>query len=307
MIEITRILCPIDFSEYSRHALDCALAIARWYGSTITALHVYPYWPPVDAIPPVAPPTIRPAVAGDADRENVTSRLRAFVGQQSGVPPVRVDLQVESAPDVGRAIVAHAQASGADLIVTGSHGRSGFKRLVLGSVAEKLLRQAPCPVMVAPPRVSEAAVATVHFKHILCAVDFSSVSRAALTYATSLAEEADACLTVVHVLETPPELLVPSSRQGINVAEVRAEAEADTLRRLRALIPDSVRTYCTVETAVAEGKASRQILKLAEDRQIELIVMGVQGRGAIDLLTFGSHTQEVIRGAVCPVLTVRAR
>jgi nucleotide-binding universal stress UspA family protein len=307
MIEIARILCPIDFSEYSRHAFDCALAVARWYGSTITALHVYPYWPPVDAIPPITPQTIQPAVPGDVDPEELTSRMRAFVGQQSSLPPVRVDLQVDSAPDICHSIVAHARASNPDLIVTGSHGRSGLKRLVLGSVTEKLVRQAPCPVMVAPARVAEAAAAAVHFKHILCAVDFSNVSLAALTYAMSLAEEADACLTVVHVLETPPELLVPSSRQGIDVDEVRAEAEADTLRRLRALIPDSVRTYCTVETAVAEGKASRQILKLADERQIELIVMGVQGRGAIDLLTFGSHTQEVIRGAVCPVLTIRAR
>jgi nucleotide-binding universal stress UspA family protein len=162
--------------------------------------------------------------------------------------------------------------------------------------------------MVVPPRISGAAIShAVHFKHILCPVDFSSGSQRALDYAMSLAEEADGHLTVVHVLEIPPELNAPPSHDGINVDQVRAAAEAEALTRIRELIPESVHTYCTVETAVAEGRASRQILRLAAERNIELIVMGVQGRGALDLLTFGSNTQEVIRVSSCPVLTIRSR
>jgi nucleotide-binding universal stress UspA family protein len=94
MIEITRILCPIDFSEYSRHAFDCAIAVARWYGSRITALHVYPHWPPVDVIPAPGIQT-QAMVLGDADRAALTDRLREFVEQQS----------------VG-AVVPHAKSSG---------------------------------------------------------------------------------------------------------------------------------------------------------------------------------------------------
>jgi nucleotide-binding universal stress UspA family protein len=121
----------------------------------------------------------------------------------------------------------------------------------------------------------------------------------------SLAEEAAAHLTVVNVIEVPPELREHSFREGIDVDRVRAAAEADCLRRLRQLIPDEARTQCTVETAVREGAAYHEILKLAAEGHADLIVMGVHGRGAIDLLVFGSNTARVTRAAECPVLIVR--
>jgi nucleotide-binding universal stress UspA family protein len=304
MIEINRILCPVDFSEYSRHALDCAVALARWYGSQITALHVFPHRPP--AIVPFGLQVVQPGALPDTDRAELLGHLEAFIEEQRR-DNVRIEARLEEAPEVSREILRQADVLKADLIVIASHGRSGFERLLLGSITEKILRKSACPVMVVPPRLDGVPASGVSFKEILCPVDFSAASLRALTYAMSLAEESDGRLTAVHVIEVPPELYASPMPDFVNVAELRAAAEAESLRRLRALIPEAVRTYCTVETVVAEGRASREILQLAANRKTDLIVMGVQGRGAFDLLMFGSNTHHVIRAAACPVLTIHAK
>jgi nucleotide-binding universal stress UspA family protein len=297
MIEIKRVLCPIDFSECSRHALHHAVAVSRWYDSSLTVVHVVANLPTMDV--PGVPLSV-------VDRERVMAEMRCFA---SPIPPeIRTSFLVREASDIRRQILAEARALMSDLIVIGSHGRSGLERLLLGSVAENVVRKSPCPVMVVPPRAEDAAGAgLVHGgrPRILCAVDFSEASLGALEYAMSLAEEADANLTLVHSLEVPPELLehipVPPD---FDVDQCHAAARAACLQRLRELIPPSVRTYCQVDTVAAEGAAYRQILRLSAEQKTDLIVMGVHGRGAVDLLLFGSNSARVIRAAACPVLIV---
>jgi nucleotide-binding universal stress UspA family protein len=307
MIEIRRVLCPIDFSDHSRHALDVAMAIAHWYGSRLMVLHVYTRWPPEEATPAsrMEGALYAPPPELEIDREGLRRQMRTLVaGAADDVP---VDVVLQEAGDVHREILAQAAATNADLLVIGSHGRSGFERLLLGSITEKILRKATCPVMVVPPRAAEiGARAPVQFKRILCPVDFSPGSAAALRYAFSLAEEGDARLTLVHAIEIPPELYPPPDMREANADQMRAAAEAERLRALRALVPEGVEDYCTVETAVTEGRASREIVRLATEWGSDLIVMGVQGRGAVDLLMFGSNTHEVIRAAPCPILTIRS-
>jgi nucleotide-binding universal stress UspA family protein len=135
-------------------------------------------------------------------------------------------------------------------------------------------------------------------------VDFSDASRRALTYGIALAEEADAHLTLLHVIDIPPELQEAAGPAGLDVDAVRAAAEADVLRRLREMIPPDARAYCTIETAVREGAPYREILKEAAADNADLIVMGVQGRSAIDLVMFGSNSARVARGAICAALVV---
>jgi nucleotide-binding universal stress UspA family protein len=297
MIEIRRVLCPIDFSECSRHAVHHALAVAGWYGSSLTVLHVANKLPTMDV--PAGPLT-------DVERDRLTAEMRYFVGH---IPPeVSACFLVRESSDVRREILAEAQALMSDLIVIGSHGRSGFERLLLGSVTEKVVRKSPCPVMVVPPRAQDApGPGLIHGgrPRILCAVDFSDASLSALEYAMSLAEEADADLSLVHAIEVPPELLehipVPDD---FDVDQCHAAARASCLERLRALVPPSVRTYCQVETVAMEGAAYRQILRLSVEQKTDLIIMGVHGRGAVELLLFGSNTARVIRAATCPVLIV---
>jgi nucleotide-binding universal stress UspA family protein len=131
----------------------------------------------------------------------------------------------------------------------------------------------------------------------------------ALNYAMSLAQEADATLTLLHAIEVPGELPAGEHESMTGgprtMSEYIAAAEQDRRTRLKDAVPESVRAYCTVETIVATGKPYREILRIAEQLRSDLIVIGIHGRGAADLLFFGSTAQHIVRRASCPVLTLR--
>ena len=295
MIRIAHVLCPVDFSEISQHALDHAAAIARWYEARLTLLYVFANLPTMD---------LPPLVLKDADRERLLSDLRRMA---AAVPrDVPVEFSIQEAGFVHEEIVAQLGATHADLLVLGTHGRSGFQRLFLGSVTEKVIRKTTCPTLVVPPRAPDVpAGSPIQFRRILCAVDFSESSLDALAHAINMAEEANAQLTVLHVVEFPPMLNVEPTMPAVDLSRLREAAASDGRRKLEQLIPEEARTYCTVETAVVEGRAYREILRQATERQSDLIVIGVHGRGALDLLVFGSTTHHVIRASACPVLIVR--
>ena len=166
-------------------------------------------------------------------------------------------------------------------------------------------------MLTVPRRHPDAVPATpVLFKQILCPVDFSDCSMQALNYAMSLAQEADAHLTVLHVmtdeLARTPEpygALIMNDRESL--ADFRRLREDDARQRLKNAVPETVAAYCRVETIVSSGKPSREILRIAAEQQSDVIVVGVHGRGAADLMFFGSTTNDVVREATCPVLTVR--
>jgi nucleotide-binding universal stress UspA family protein len=302
MIEIRRILCPVDFSDYSRRALDHAIAIARWYESTVTALHVFSP-SPVAAYGP-GPVVFVPIVLTPADRDRLLADTKAFTDAEMapGVPIEAVIREGNTAAE----IVDQATDMSADLLVIGTHGRSGFERLLLGSVAEKVLRKARCPVLTVPRRLPDAVPAgPVLFKRILCAVDFSESSMQALKYALSLAQEADGCLTVVHVLGAEFVAQVGIGEEHVSLAALQRQHEEEARKLLEKAVPESATAYCKADTMLLRGKPWREILRIASDRQAELIVMGVKGRGAADLMFFGSTTQHVVREATCPVLTLR--
>jgi nucleotide-binding universal stress UspA family protein len=291
MIRIGHVLCPVDFSEISRRALDHAAALADWYAARLTVLNVYPVMPVMD---------VPPLVLDDKGREEITGELRRFTAAIPSTVPV--ELRVEQAETIHQAIHQQASSAGVDLLVMGSHGRSGFKRILLGSVTERVIRHAPCPTLIVPARAHDVVPeGPVRFGTILCPVDFSEHSVRAAEYAMNIAEEADAELHLLHVVTLPPELheLVSS------FDDVRSQVETDRLGRLNALIPSDASSYCTVHTALREGVVHREILAAAAEQPADLIVMGAQGRGAIDAVIFGSNTARVARAAYCPVLVVR--
>lgn len=307
MIEIREILCPVDLSEHSRHALDHAIALARWYKSTVTVLHVSAVLP-VSAYAPGAA-GFQSVVLTPADRDQLLAEMTRFVAP--GASP-DVPLQVITRTgDAAAEILAQAGEMHAGLVVIGTHGHSGFVRFLLGSVTEKVLRRAECPVLTVPPRApGTSRTAPITYKRLLCPVDFSDSSMQALRYATSVAQEADAQLTVLHVMEydmheTPELYDTVISDARLSIPEFRARCREISRERLDAVISDEVRTYCTVETLLTDGKSYREVLRVAAEKQSDLIVMGVRGRGAVDLMVFGSTTQHVIRQATCAVLTLR--
>lgn len=295
MIAINRILCPIDFSEYSEHALEFAVRMAAWYRATVHVIHVMPTLPPS---------TI--SAVGEASRQLAHKNL-ALAVDRCWRADVAIEQQLVESVDAAGRILERADAIDADLIVTGSHGRTGLTRVLLGSVVESLLHRSHRPVLVVPSHLAGSRRAKpLGFSRVLCAVDFSAASLSGLAYALSIAEEADARLTLLNVIEKPPELEHSPLEPDFDIARYHADAEAKQLTRLRALIPEKARDYGTVETAVLEGSASREVLRLAMVQEADLIVIGVHGRHALDLAIFGSNSKDVVVKARCPILVVPA-
>lgn len=302
MIEIRRILCPVDFSDYSRRALDHAVALARWYESTVTVFNVCPLVPAMAYAP--GTPMLPVTVPSPGDLDALVASMTRFAESEAGA---NVPMQFEVGEgDAAHEILERAAVLPSDLIVMGTHGRHGFDRLVLGSVTEKVIRKAGCPVLTVPPGTAEAVPAAPLFKRILCAVDFSEASLKALDYATSLAEEADAHLMVAHVVEVTPAPHSPpeGSLEARSLGAYVAAAAQDRAERLQRAIPDGVRTFCTVDTTLAIGKAYSEILRIASEQHSELIVLGAHGHSLSELL-FGSTAHHIVRQAHCPVLTIR--
>jgi nucleotide-binding universal stress UspA family protein len=299
MVTFTRILAPIDFSDASRHAFDHAASLAHWYEAAIVGLHVFnPVYAPVGGIG-------LPQDGGTVFASpGASARLRIQL-DETVAAAISAGVQVETVIEEGSPSEQIVQGVGrhrADLIVMGTHGVSGFERLLLGSVTEKVVRKASCPVLTVPPRAH--ATSRLPFRRILCPIDFSPSSAAALGHALSIAQEAQAELLLVHVLEWPIGR-EPASIPGFNVAEYHVYREKEAAAELAKMIPSSVRDWCTPSTQLVHGKPYEQILALAGDRGVDLIVIGVHGRGALDMALFGSTTNQVIRGARCPVLTIR--
>jgi nucleotide-binding universal stress UspA family protein len=303
MIEIQQILCPIDFSEFSRHALDHAVAIARRYDATITVFNVCALVPATAYAP--GTPMLPVSVPTPGDLDALLASMKRFVETEIGATAsMRFEI---GEGDAAAEILDRAMAIPCDLIVMGTHGRSGFERLVLGSVAEKVIHKAACPVLTVPRPIADAVpVPSRLFSRILCAIDFSDTSLHALEYALALAEGRDAKLTLMHVVEvTPaPQSEAAGDREsralGAYVAAA-AEARAEQLERI---VPDRTRASCTVERTLAIGKAHREILRVAAERKSDVIVLGAHGFGITQLM-FGSTAHQVVRQAQCPVLTIR--
>ena len=297
MRAIDRILCPVDLSDVSRHAIRHAVLLAEWYHAKITALHVCN---PI--VIPWSDPTLGGVVAPPELTEDQIDGIRHQVLRCfDSASRVALDALVATG-DPARRILEQAKSLPADLIVIGTHGTGGFQHLVLGSVAEKVLRQAACPVLTVPPHARTTS--TLPFRRMLCPVDFSDSSLAALDFAHSLAQEGDAALTILHVLETPADD-GPLTTRPITAPEYRLELERDVATTLHELIPDAIRDSARSATRLVHGKAYREILSVATEENADLIVMGVHGRNALDLMLFGSTTNQVVRRAVCPVLTLR--
>ena len=306
MIEIRRILCPVDFSENSRRALDHAIAVARWYESMVTALHVFMPTPVAAYGPgPVVFPTV---VLTDVDRDRLLADTKAFIAAETA-PGVAIEAVVREGSTVAE-ILDKATKMKADLLVMGTHGRSGFERLLLGSVAEKVLRKARCPVLTVPKGIPDAVPAgPVLYRQILCPVDFSDPSMHALKYAKSMAQEANGTLTVLHVVADELDSGADTARIAIAAQMTLGDFVAEREESLRRCLQEAIRgapNVRSVKSMMTHGKPWREILRTAAEREADLIVMGVQGRGAADLLFFGSTTQHVVREATCPVLTLRS-
>jgi nucleotide-binding universal stress UspA family protein len=291
MPAITTILCPVDRSPISARALAYATALARAHGARVHVLEVIEH---------TLPPT--PMGLGDFEipdvlREGTMGELQQFAAPATDAGVV-ADIRLREG-HVAREILRDAAASGADLIVVGTHGRSGFERLALGSVTEKVLHTATCPVLAVPP--GDQHPADRPFRTLLCPTDFSEAGNHAVGYARFIARFGGTeTLLLLNVVEWS----FGQTAGDDAVTALRMSLEAEARHQLQTLAQAEPASGIEIHTLAAAGNPGREIAHAARARLADLIVMGVTGRGAIDLALLGSTTHRVVRHAPCPVLTV---
>ena len=280
---LSNILYATDFSARSAPALPYALAIAHKYHSKIFAAHVVSLSP----FPNSSLTVSRQAIAAQAIREAKVS-MTSVEPEFEEVPHELIirkgDIWDELSTIIGQNEI--------DLIVLGTHGRSGVSKVLMGSVAEKIFRQAPCPVLTVGPKVCGEPGTIADMHAILYATDFSPESLAAAPYAISLAKENQARLYLLHVTKGDAGDLPPAALKT----------------SLRNLIPPKTEFLCDPKPFVEAGDPAQKILDLAEELAMDLIVLGVKPTPA--LLGASTHLRmstayKVVTSALCPVLTVR--
>lgn len=291
MVKIKNILCPVDFSEFSAKAFDYAYSLARRYDAKLYLEHAIR--PLTDYSYHVPHPWAQEYYKHS--RAESLEELRKMIARQS-----TNSFQPEALVQVGfpaETILDFAQKQAIDLIVMGTHGLRGTDRWMMGSVTEKVIRKAGCPVLavrkpihdfVAPKETDDP----VQLKKILLATDFSDHGQCAFAYAISLAMEYNAELTLLYVLDDVPH------------DEELSSATARLIHELEAPVPPDARNWCIIKSTVRVGKPYQEIIQLALDSQTDLIVLGVRGRSGADLALFGSTTYRVLQLGSAPVLAV---
>jgi nucleotide-binding universal stress UspA family protein len=299
-----RVLIATDFSAVSERALAYALPIARRYGSTVSIVHAMT-------------PQVRESITMDPlplqlDRERVEAQKgMARLAEESPIKNLHPHLFLESgkAWDVLASIVKREDP---DLLVLGTHGRGGLKKLVLGSVAEEVLRRARCPVLTVGPNVLPANPGKAGFKTILFVTDFGPGSIRAFAHALFLAEDCQAKLILLHmvppmpVAEIGPGAFVPGVYVAQQVTEWQTARKKEGMRRLKELLPSNTKLKSQPELLIGMDFLPEGILDTAAAHNVDLIVMGAHQRASARVASHASWAlvHDVICGAKCPVLTV---
>jgi nucleotide-binding universal stress UspA family protein len=305
-IGFKQILLATDFSEGSQRAFAYATAVAGRYGSALSVVHVIPP-EPRDRIPlePLPRQLNRRRLDAEEQLKNLGARMNNLDHH----------LLLEQGP-VWDALARVVQREKVDLLVLGTHGRGGLKKLVLGSVAEEVLRLAPCPVLTIGPHVSSAGSGAgsdaIEFRRILFATDFGPASAKAFPYALFLAEEHQAKLVLLHMVSRMPaaDLNPPAYGSSAYVADEfmkwQHTMRDKSISKLMQLLPDDAKLAAAPEYVVGTDFLPEGILDVAATHKTELIVMGANRTSSPRLAAHmpWALTHEVICQAKCPVLTV---
>ncbi|HYY73055.1 MAG TPA: universal stress protein [Candidatus Bathyarchaeia archaeon] len=286
-VSLTRILVTTDYSPESDRALDYALAVARRYDARIYLAHVIAPDPFLYAEPALAQATyekVRQAAEQGMADILVSGKLR-------GVPHEVLLEEGNVWPAVAKLIREHE----IDLVVTATHGRGKVRKVLIGSVAEEIFRQADCAVLTVGPHVKGELAREVELKSILFATDFGHGAEKAAAHAFSLAQEHGARLTMLHVIQEATAFTEESVRQQREAA----------VHRLEKLAPEGAENWCKPVFRATFGEAGEEIITMARETNADLIVMGAKAmKNLAGHAPFGVAYHAVTK-AHCPVLTVR--
>jgi nucleotide-binding universal stress UspA family protein len=297
---IRKILATTDFSDHSRAGVRYAVRLAETLRAAVEVVYVIeppPRMAGTDVLVPV------PQIA------EVTPRVRAHL-EQLVREEARGDVRLSVSVGIGTPwyeITTRARVGAMDLVVLATHGHTGIKHALLGSTAERVVRHAPCPVLTVPGgvvsrRAREAPMLKV--KRILVPVDFSKVSKRAIRYATALARQFSAELSLLHVVEhlaIDRILGLAQSAEALAASMKQARVE---LEAVAARVDEASEVSATA--TIRDGTPFREICDTAKRVGADLIVLTTRGQGGMTRVVLGSTAERVVRHAPCPVLAVRS-
>ena len=294
-MKFQNILVPIDFSEFSSNVLNYAIGLAEKFHSKLILLH---------------------AVVLFEDDVNEEQRLQEYEEwvrkreknidahmkknelrvNQKGISVDSVILRSISAAD---AILEYLNDHSCDLIIMGTHGRTGLKHIFLGSVAEKIVRLSPIPVLSVHRSVQDFRI-----ENIIAPIDFSIYSKNAADYAISIAENFKAQVNFIHVIEK--EIHPSFYASGVeSIFQIDTGLQDRVIQNMQGFLEEQLNSDIKPRFMVKEGRAHREIVEYAKEEKADLIVISTHGLTGLEYLLLGSTTEKVVRWASCPVLTLK--
>ena len=285
-ITLKNILFATDFSPAADLAAPIAVQLVQRYGAKVYGVHVNRF----DDYTAAAP-NAWAAMAEAAERESKLQAQR-LSNQLEGVEHEALIGEGNTWEVISDLI----EKKEIDLVVLGTRGRTGFEKVLLGSVAERILRQSPCPVLTVGPHVNPWSEEYAKMREILYATDLATDTPVAAPYAISLAQENQAHLVLLHVIEGPKAGDLVDSPQVVDLKE----------RKLQQLVTEQAGMWCESTCIVEQGPAAEKILDVSKRRHTDLIVLGArQTKSFVTRLSLGT-VHKVVSQATCPVLTVRS-
>ncbi|WP_457551059.1 universal stress protein [Desulfobacula sp.] len=322
-IEPKKIMCAIDFSNFTDIVLSYGKSLATEFGSTLCLCHI-------------VSGTLMVSSLGHSyiDYTDIENDRIQSAKDQLGKMADKLDIDCDVIVSSGHAaekINGIALKNNIDMVIAATHGGSGIKRFLIGSVTDRLVKIMQCPLLVLSAReknlVSQIGE-TIKLKKILVGYDFSPDSKLAFDWALSLAQEFQTQLYLVHVIKPTEQSEFSSSdymkiygsydthwgrSQYMNLHKKESEEylknKKDLVNRLEKqlsdMVPEDCRNWCTPITIILEGEPYKKLIDYAAQKEMDMIVLGVHGHSLLEKFLVGSTTDRVISRAFCPVLAVR--
>ncbi len=290
-IQPKKIFSAIDFSTFTDTIFSYSVALCKKYDAKLFLVHV------TTDLNSLLEHNETALDVGALQASNIRYAQERLEERVKGLPIENEIIIRQGRP--ADTISRLASEQQADMVITATHGKAGFKRILLGSVTEKLIKTLDCPLLVLPPQKHDLippAAVEIKLKKILVGCDFSPDSELALDYGLSLAQEFQAELHLSHVIKPS---LYKNEREGVN--QLRDKLE----KKLDGMVPDACRDWCTANTALLDGEPYIALMDYAKEQEMDMIVLGIRGHTLLEKLLVGSTTDRLIRHSTFPVLAVR--
>ncbi len=311
-IEPRKILCAIDFSDFTNLILSYGKSLASEFNSKLCLCHIVPGTLMVSSH---MPPYLDYASVESERIHNAEERLKKLA-EEIGTE-CEILVSAGHPPDEIEQITREKNM---DMVIAATHGGSGVKRFLVGSVTNRLVKILECPFLVLhtpEDHVVSPVEDSIKLKRILVGCDFSPDSKLAFDYALSLAQEFQTQLYLAHVIRPMEhqegEHISWTRAEHLDLSQKPTEEEIknkknllDRLeKQLMNMVPEDSRNWCTPITTLLEGRPDQELIDYTQKKEIDMIILGVRGHSLLEQFIVGSTTDRVISRAECPVLAVR--